>query len=93
MEERPALSHSFSLKNRRELTLTGVTDVVSFDSGEVFLETSEGMLMIKGRELHMSHLTVEKGEVRVDGQIDSLVYSDSHKAAKQAGKLVGRLFK
>ena len=68
-------------------------DVISFDSIEIILETASGMLMIKGSDLHMSHLTVEKGEVNVDGNVDSLTYSDSHKASKQAGKILGRLFK
>ncbi len=94
MEERQtAQNHALVLKNRKLLQLTGVTDVVSFDSIEIILETVSGMLMIKGSDLHMSRLTVEKGEVNVEGNVDSLTYSDSHKASKQAGKILGRLFK
>ncbi|MBS5520956.1 MAG: sporulation protein YabP [Clostridiales bacterium] len=94
MEERQAAqNHTLILKNRKSLQLTGVMDVISFDSIEIILETASGMLMIKGSDLHMSHLTVEKGEVNVDGNVDSLTYSDSHKASKQAGKILGRLFK
>ena len=94
MEERQAAqNHTLILKNRKSLPLTGVMDVISFDSIEIILETASGMLMIKGSDLHMSHLTVEKGEVNVDGNVDSLTYSDSHKASKQAGKILGRLFK
>lgn len=94
MEERQAAqSHSLVLKNRKSLQLTGVTDVLSFDSVEIILETAAGMLMIKGNELHMSHLAIDAGEVNVDGNVDSLTYSDSHKASKQAGKILGRLFK
>lgn len=94
MEERQtAQNHALVLKNRKLLQLTGVTDVVSFDSIEIILETVSGMLMIKGSDLHMSRLTVEKGEVNVEGNVDSLTYSDSHKASKQAGKILGKLFK
>lgn len=92
-ERQMAPNHTFVLKNRKSLQLTGVTDVISFDSAEIFLETSAGMLMIKGSDLHMSHLTVEKGEVNIDGTVDSLTYSDSGRASKQAGKILGRLFK
>lgn len=94
MEERQqALNHTLVLKNRNFIQLTGVTDVNSFDDGEIILETDCGMLMIKGSELHISHLILEKGEVNVDGRVDSLTYSESHKSAKQAKNLVGRLFK
>lgn len=94
MEERQsAQNHSMVMKNRNFVQMTGVTDVVSFDAGEIILETEAGMLMIKGSELHMSHLTLEKGEVNVDGTVDSLTYSDSHRASKQAQKFMGRLFK
>lgn len=86
-------NHTFVLKNRKSLQLTGVIDVISFDSEEIFLETAAGMLMIKGSELHMSHLTVEKGEVNIDGTVDSLTYSEASSVSKQAGKILGRLFK
>ena len=49
--------------------------------------------MIKGSDLHVSRLTLEKGEVDIEGRIDSLVYSDVKKASKQAESLLGRLFK
>ena len=86
-------NHSVIMKNRNFIQLSGVMDVISFDASEIILETSQGMLMIKGEQLHMSHLSLEKGEVNVDGNVDSLTYSESHKAAKQAQKLMGRLFK
>ena len=94
MEERPGTqSHTLALKNRKKIQLTGVSDVISFDSAQILLETSSGMLMVKGDQLHMSRLTVENGEVNVEGKVDSLIYSDTHKASKQAGKIIGRLFK
>ena len=94
MEERQAVqNHSLILKNRNTLQLSGVTDVISFDSVQIILETCARMLLVEGTQLHMSRLTVEQGEVNIEGKVDSLTYSDSHKAAKQAGKLMGRLFK
>lgn len=86
-------NHMLTLRDRRFIQLTGVSDVISFDAGEIILETALGLLMIKGNELHMSHLTLEKGEINVDGNIDSLTYSESQKASKQAEKMWGRLFR
>ena len=95
MEERTASKsgHKMVLSNRKNGVLNGVIDVLSFDVGEILLETELGMLMIKGSDLHVSRLTLEKGEVDSEGRIDSLVYSDVKKASKQAESLLGRLFK
>ena len=71
--------------------LTGVVDVLSFDLTEILLETDQGMLMIRGSDLHVNRLTLEKGEVDVEGKIDSLTYSDS--VAKPTGtSILSRLF-
>ncbi len=70
--------------------MTGVTDVVSFDESAILLETDLGMLTLKGKELHISRLSLETGEVDVDGKIDSMVYSGNGPAAK--GSLLKRIF-
>ena len=69
-------SHKFTLNNRKLGSMTGVKDVIAFDMGEVLLETELGMLMIKGKDLHVNKLSVEKGEVEVEGTFDSLTYSE-----------------
>ncbi|MDE7006768.1 MAG: sporulation protein YabP, partial [Lachnospiraceae bacterium] len=63
-------AHKLILNNRRTCNLTGVNDVLSFDEKEIILETEQGMLMIKGNDLHVNRLTLDKGEVDVDGRID-----------------------
>ncbi len=94
MEEQPQMkAHRLTLQNRKDLQITGVMDVISYDPGEIILETSAGLLLIKGSELHMNHLSLEKGETGVDGTIDSLTYSEAHRGAKQAERFLGRLFK
>jgi len=50
--------------------------VLSFDIHEILLETEQGMLMIKGDDLHVNRLTLDKGEVDIDGKLDSFTYSD-----------------
>lgn len=57
-------AHKLILSNRRTCNLTGVNDVLSFDENEIILETEQGMLMIKGAELHVNRLTLDKGEDR-----------------------------
>ena len=94
MEEKQyAKAHKLILSNRRTGTITGVSDVISFDIAEILLETEKGMLMIKGSDLHMNRLTLEKGEVDIEGRIDSLAYSDVNSYQKQGESLIGRLFK
>lgn len=85
--------HRISLVNRQSCAINGVSDVLSFDVGEVLLETDQGMLMIKGSDLHVSRLTLEKGEVDIDGKIDSLTYSEHMSAGAKAESLFARLFK
>ena len=85
-------NHRAVLSNRRSISLTGVVDVISFDLNEVLLETELGMLHIKGKDLHVNRLNVEKGEVDVAGKIDSLSYSDVSNAHK-GESLLGRIFR
>ena len=87
-------AHKVTMEGRRSGTVTGVSDVLSFDVGEVVLRTEDGLLMIKGEELHVSRLTLEKGEVDLSGKIDSIQYSDVSKGKGSQGEsLLGRLFK
>ena len=80
MDERnvskPAMrGHKLVLNNRTASLVTGVKDVLSFDLNEVLLETEQGMLMVKGTDLHVNRLSLEKGEIDIEGRTDSLVYS------------------
>lgn len=85
--------HKMTMTNRRTCTLTGIVDVLSFDVGEILLETDMGMLMMKGNDLHVKRLTLEKGEVDVEGRIDSMTYSEHVSLAAKSESLLGRLFK
>lgn len=94
MEEKTAQKvHKVLLTNRRGGALNGIIDVLSFDVGEILLETEQGMLMIKGNDLHVKRLTLEKGEVDIEGRIDSLAYSDVGGTTRHNESFLGRLFK
>lgn len=85
--------HKMTMTNRKSCTINGVNDVLSFDIHEILLETEQGMLMIKGNDLHVSRLTLEKGEVDVDGRIDSLTYSDAAAGGHKSESLLTKLFR
>lgn len=90
----PVRAHKLSMVNRRTCCLSGVNDVLSFDIHEILLETEQGMLMIKGDDLHVSRLTLDKGEVDIDGKLDSFTYSDiAGSGGQKAQSLISRLFR
>lgn len=74
-EKREKRGHKLTIDNRKSGTISGVVDVLAFDVNEIQLETELGLLMIKGKELHISRLTLERGEVDLEGTVESLVYS------------------
>lgn len=86
------ISHKLTLDNRKEALLTGVKDVVSFDEKEILLQTSEGRLQIRGSQLHVKGLDLEKGEAALAGHVDSLVYL-SKDSPKKEETLFTRLFR
>lgn len=86
-------AHKLILNNRRTCNLTGINDVLSFDEHEIILETEQGMLMLKGNDLHVSRLMLDKGEVDVDGRIDSFTYSEQSSMGTKGDSLLARLFK
>ena len=73
-EKKTSMSHRLMLENRQGGTVTGVRDVHSFDEEEILLLTEVGKLQIKGEQLHVKRLNLEKGEVDLEGKMNSLVY-------------------
>jgi sporulation protein YabP len=86
-------NHKLVVNNRKTSLVTGVADVLSFDLNEILLETEQGMMMVKGKDLHVNRLNLEKGEVDLSGSIDSITYSDIPMGTKQGEKLFSRLFR
>ena len=93
MEENPGMAHKIVLNNRNLGNLTGILDVISFDENSIVLDTDMGLLTIKGKDLHVNRLSLEKGEVDLSGNIDSIAYSDVHAEQKQGENLFARLFR
>ena len=94
MEERQIVkAHKLVINNRKTSLVTGVIDVLSFDLNEILLETEQGMLMVKGSDMHVNRLSLEKGEVDLSGNIDSVAYSEIHPTGRQGDGLFARLFR
>jgi sporulation protein YabP len=83
--------HSIVWKDRKQGSVTGVTDVLSFDESCIVLETEQGLLTVKGKNLHVGRLTLEQGEADLTGEVDSMVYSGHSPARK--GSVLKRLFR
>lgn len=83
--------HNLVLENRNVLSLTGVTDIDNFDERCIVLYTELGELTIQGRDLHINSMSVETGNLSVEGDIWSLVYGD--KERKKAPTIFSKLFK
>ena len=87
-EERLQLPHKLTLNERSNLTMTGVTEVVSFDDSTVILHTSLVTLVVQGHDLQLKQLSLDGGQVAVDGSISSLLYEEQ----RQQGGRLHRLF-
>ena len=87
MEEQ-VLPHKLSLDQRKNLTMTGVTEVVSFDENTVVLKTGLGMLVVQGQQLQLKTLTLDGGNVAVEGQIHALTYEQIRQGG-WLGRLLG----
>ncbi|MBR5512685.1 MAG: sporulation protein YabP [Ruminococcus sp.] len=87
----PKTNHSVIMENRRTMTISGITDVDSFDEKAIVLFTQLGELTIKGRELHIDSMSVETGDMVITGDIWSAVYGDRDR--KKPVSAIGRLFR
>lgn len=86
-EERMGLPHKLTLSERKTLTMTGVTEVVSFEEDAVILKTALGTLVIQGSQLQLKTLSLEGGQVDVTGSVSALIYEEPKR-----GGVMRRLF-
>ena len=83
--------HNAILEDRQRLMLTGVTDVDSFDEKLVELFTQLGELTIRGKNLHVNEMSLESGELTVEGDIQALIYGEKDRSKKLG--FIGKLFR
>ena len=82
-------AHRLELDGRERLTVSGVEDVERFDETGIVMATSAGLLVVTGEDLHIGKLSMDGGELHVDGRIDSISYEEQ--GGGRAGWF-GRLF-
>lgn len=83
--------HNVIMEDRHTLTVSGISDVDSFDEQTVIVFTDMGELTVKGEGLHINRLSLEVGEIMIEGSISSLSYSDSKPT--QEGGFWSRVFR
>lgn len=84
--------HNIIVENRKKVAITGVLDIDSFNEQGVIALTEQGILIIKGADMHINKLSVENGDVSIEAtRIDSITYTDVNN--KKAGSIIKSLFK
>ena len=84
-----AVNHRLELSGREHLTVSGVEDVERFDEAGIIMSTTAGTLVVTGEGLHIGKLSLDGGELFVDGRIDFISYEDD---GQNRGGFFSRLF-
>ena len=74
--------HHVALEERRSLTVSGVEDVERFDENAIVLSTSQGTMVVSGSQLHIEKLSLDGGDLKVEGEIDAISYEDDPPAGR-----------
>ena len=91
MEDRHSMPQNVILEDREHLNISGVLDVEEFCEDKITLETTLGFLEVCGTDLKMNKLSVESGELTIEGEISSIIYTEESSAQK--GSFISRLFR
>lgn len=83
------MPHKLTMCERKTLTMTGVTEIISFDESAVVLRTSLGMLTVQGESLQLKTLSLDGGQVDVNGNIAALAYEEPRQAGTWLHRLLG----
>lgn len=87
-------NHGITMAERKNIIVTGVKKIESFDSEEFLMETTLGYLVIKGSELEIIKLDTYQGNVSIKGRMDSLMYLDGTTGKKnKENSFLNKLFK
>ena len=83
------LGHHLTLEDRERLTVSGVEEVESFDENTIVMVTGQGLLIVRGEDLHIEQLSLDGGDLKVEGRVESLTYEEDRAAR---GGFLSRLF-
>ena len=82
--------HNVIVEGRKKISISGVEDMECFDDGKVVVYTSMGIMIINGANFHMNRLSLDTGEIVVEGDINSVAYEDANPVTQK--KLFSKLF-
>ena len=86
----PALGHHVLLEDREQLVISGVEEVESFDESAILLTTTQGGLEIQGEGLHIEKLSLDGGDLKVEGRVNALIYeTDGSRRSGLLARLLG----
>lgn len=88
-QQQSPIPHKLTLSQRSSLTMTGVTEVISFDDSAVVLRTDLGTLVVQGRDLQLKTLAVDGGQMEVAGSVASLSYEEPRQKGGWLHRLLG----
>lgn len=86
-------SHSITINERKNIVITGVKKIDSFDDEEFLLETTMGYIIIKGKDLEIVKLDTYQGNISIKGKINSLNYVENPNKKDKEDSIIGKLFK
>ena len=87
-ELRPEAAHHLLLEDREKLTVSGVEEVESFDENTIVMDTDQGVLVVQGEGLHIEKLSLDGGDLKVEGMVESLTYEADR---RERGGFLSRL--
>lgn len=90
-EKKKTGRHTLNMDEREKVRIGGVLEVLSFDEEGIMMETTCGLLMLRGAGMHIGKLDLDAGDVIIDGSIDSITYSDGTFTEKHS--ILGKLFR
>ncbi|MDI6600300.1 MAG: sporulation protein YabP [Thermoanaerobacteraceae bacterium] len=92
-EKKAGVGQNITLEDRKKISATGVQDVQNFSDDSITLSTTMGTLVIKGKNMHITRYSLEDGKLTIDGEIDSLTYSQGQRPKEKDGGVIKRIFK
>lgn len=90
MEENITTSQNIIVENRKQLNVSGVKEVISFDEDTILLDTTQGKITVKGEHLHVESFNTITGEICASGKVHAIVYMSD---AKTSGGFIAKLFR
>lgn len=88
--EEKVMPHHVLLEGRSNLTVSGVEEVESFDENTIVMVTVKGTLVVRGESLHIEKLSLDGGDLKVEGTVDSITYEDD---GREKGGFLARLLR